>query len=163
MRKIYLITLIILMGNCLLLRAGNPQTDKNYRSDSRSENVLQNRSKSGSIIQYRQPPNTNLYPLSTVYSDNFDGANDTTALKARGYLVYYRGGGAQGTSPTWFQGDNTTRFNSYNGPADGYVASDYNTVTGANNVDNWLILPSLAVDSGDVISFSMRAFSSKVS
>ena len=36
-----------------------------------------------------------------VYTDNFDGANDTTSLKVRGYKVWYRGTGPQAFD-TWF-------------------------------------------------------------
>ena len=45
---------------------------------------------------------------STVtYLDDFNGVNDTTGLKARGYKVWYRGGGPQGLGATWFQGNAT--------------------------------------------------------
>jgi len=78
-----------------------------------------------------------------VYTDDFDGVNDTTALKARGYKPYYRGTGAQGLTATWYQGS-TVVFNAFNGPATGYVAANYNVVTGTNNIDSWLVLPRLA-------------------
>ncbi|MFQ3598504.1 MAG: hypothetical protein SNJ66_09180, partial [Chloroherpetonaceae bacterium] len=50
------------------------------------------------------------------YTDNFDGANDTTSLKNRGYKVYYRGTGPQGIAPIWFQG-NPAVFAAFNGPS----------------------------------------------
>ncbi|MCB0726339.1 MAG: choice-of-anchor J domain-containing protein [Ignavibacteriae bacterium] len=90
------------------------------------------------------------------YTDNFDGANDTTSLKARGYLVYYRGGGVQGLTATWYQGS-TAVFNAFNGPATGYVAANYNVVTGSNNIDSWMVLPKNNVASGDSLVFYARS------
>jgi len=92
-----------------------------------------------------------------IYVDNMDGANDTTGLRDRGYLLYYRGTGPQGTT-FWFQG-NSTVFPAYNGPVTGYVAANFNAVTGANNIDNWLVLPAIpgGVRQGDSLYFYSRA------
>lgn len=96
--------------------------------------------------------------LAEKYVDNFDGANDTTALKTRGYTL--RRGPAHGPigSTYWFQG-NSTVFPAYNGPATGYVAANFNATTGANTIDLWLILPpiSLGVGAGDTISLWTRS------
>ena len=86
------------------------------------------------------------------YTDNFDNTNDTTSLKNRGYKVYYRGGGTQGITATWFQGGNGG-FSSYNGPANGFVAANYQVVSGTNNIDSWLVLPKKSVTAGDSIVF----------
>jgi hypothetical protein len=91
-----------------------------------------------------------------IYSDNFDGANDTTALKARGYKVYYRGAGPQGIAAVWFQG-NPAVFVAYNGPSNGYVGSNYETVTGANDIDNWLVLPAQNILTDDSLYFYQRS------
>ena len=77
-------------------------------------------------------------------------------MHARGYKTYYRGGGPPGISPTWFQG-NPSLFKAYSGPWDGYLASNFNTVIDANPIDNWLVLPSLIIDSADVISFYSKS------
>ena len=90
------------------------------------------------------------------YTDNFDGANDTTALKNRGYKVYYRGTGPQGTAAIWFQG-NPSVFTAFNGPDNGYVGSNFNSVTGANTIDNWLVLPALDIQTGDSLVFWSRS------
>ena len=90
------------------------------------------------------------------YTDNFDGANDTTSLKNRGYKVYYRGTGPQGIAPIWFQG-NPFAFTAFNGPDNGYVASNFQTVTGANTIDNWLVLPALDIQTGDSLIFWSRS------
>lgn len=84
-------------------------------------------------------PIPSVTPQTAIYTDNFDGANDTTSLKARGYKVYRRGG-PPGTAAIWFQG-NPTVFSAFNGPSSGYVASNFQTTSGANPIDNWLVLP----------------------
>lgn len=91
-----------------------------------------------------------------IYVDSLNGANDTTALKARGYKVYYRGSGPQGTTAVWFQG-NRTVFIAYNGPDSGYVAANYNVVTGTNTIDSWLVLPARNIAIGDTIKFFERS------
>jgi hypothetical protein len=91
------------------------------------------------------------------YADDFNGTNDTNALKARGYLIYYRSSGPQGTSAIWFQGK-PSYFPSYNGPANGYVAADFNSVTVQNNIDNWLVLPRIT---GGILLNDMLYFFSK--
>ena len=94
--------------------------------------------------------------FTPYYTDNFDLANDITGLTSRGYLVYYRGAGPQGIAPIWFQGNNTV-FNAFNGADTSYVGSNFNSVTGANDIDNWLVLPALNVLAGDEISFRCRS------
>ena len=91
-----------------------------------------------------------------IFQDNFNSANDTTALKARGYKVWYRGGGPQGVTATWFQGNDVV-FPAYEGPTTGYVAANYNIVTGTNNIDSWLVTPRMGVGTGDTISFWSRS------
>lgn len=83
----------------------------------------------------------NSFSGTPYYTDNFDGSNDTTSLKARGYKVYYRGTGTQGAA-TWFQGSESY-FPAFNGPVTGYVAAHYSTATNTNNIDNWLVLPKI--------------------
>ncbi|MBN1633835.1 MAG: choice-of-anchor J domain-containing protein [Ignavibacteria bacterium] len=104
-----------------------------------------------------QNSNTIYTDGTPVYTDNFDGANDTTALKSRGYKPYYRGNGPQGSTATWFQG-NASVFPAFNGPTSGYVAANYNVVTGANNIDSWLVLPRIAggILAGDSLYFYSR-------
>ena len=93
---------------------------------------------------------------AVTYLDDFNGVNDTVGLKARGYKVWYRGGGPQGLAATWFQG-NSTVFSAYEGPATGYVAANYQVVNGTNNIDSWLVTPRINVGSGDTIAFWSRS------
>ena len=93
-----------------------------------------------------------------LYTDDFDGANDTVALKSRGYLVLYRGTGPQGSYPIWFQGQ-STEFPSFNGPPGGYVAANDHSVTMRNNIDNWLVFPRVqgGINNGDSLYFYERS------
>ncbi len=95
-------------------------------------------------------------PSILLYSDSFNGANDTTSLKSRGYKVYYRGTGPQGLTAAWFQGSSIV-FPALNGPTTGYVAANFNAVTSQNNIDNWLVLPSKSTVVGDSLYFYSRS------
>ena len=91
-----------------------------------------------------------------VYTDNFDGANDTTALRTRGYLIY------QNSTPRgstfWFQG-NETVFPAYNGPTTGYVGANFNATTGVGQIDVWMVTPKVTgggIQAGDSLYFYSR-------
>ena len=92
---------------------------------------------------------------TVIYVDSLNGNNDTTALKSRGYFVWYRGSGPQGLTATWFQGG--VNWNSFNGPPTGYVHANYNVVTGTNNIDSWMISPALDIMAGDSLMFWERS------
>lgn len=100
----------------------------------------------------------NFTPNSIIYTDDFDGANDTTSLKLRGYKVWYRGTGPQGATATWYQGQDVV-FSAFNGPTTGYVAANYNVVTNVNLIDSWLVLPRVAggLNQGDSLYFYQRS------
>lgn len=86
------------------------------------------------------------------FNDDFSLANDTIGLQARGYLTYNRSAGGPGLAPYWFQGSATFQA-AFNGADSSFVQSNFQSVTGANNIDNWLVLPALNVNVGDAISF----------
>ncbi|HRH61865.1 MAG TPA: choice-of-anchor J domain-containing protein [Bacteroidia bacterium] len=90
------------------------------------------------------------------YHDDFSGANDTTGLQARGYLTYFRGAGGPGAAPHWFQGNPNFSL-AFNGNDSDFVMSNYQSVGGANDIDNWLVLPALNVTAGDGISFYSKS------
>lgn len=126
------------------------------KNSSKSNSPLQ------SVNRISKESKTPVAPMVTVnsdaaviYSDDFDGLNDTTSLKSRGYKVWYRGGGAQ-ASATWFQGNNLV-FNAYNGPTTGYVGANYQVVSGTNNIQSWLVLPKLNVGINDSLYFYSRS------
>jgi hypothetical protein len=91
------------------------------------------------------------------FSDDMNGVNDTAGLRSRGFIPK-RGplSGPAGTTPNWFQGNNTV-FNAYEGPTTGYVAANYNNVTGDNTIDLWLISPVVNGVINDTISFYERS------
>ncbi|MBP6640246.1 MAG: choice-of-anchor J domain-containing protein [Bacteroidia bacterium] len=60
-----------------------------------------------------------------------------------------------GTVPGWFQG-NVTVFTAYNAPDTSYIGANYNNVSGANTISNWLFTPTRTFQNGDVISFWSR-------
>lgn len=91
------------------------------------------------------------------FVDSLNGTNDTIALRNRGWKPK-RGplSGPAGTSPNWFQG-NSTVFNAFEGPPTGYVAANFNNVTGSNTIDLWLISPNVNGNAGDTLSFYSRS------
>ncbi len=91
-----------------------------------------------------------------IYTDNFDGNNDTTALRSRGYLIYQMST-PRGTT-FWFQG-NATVFNAYNGPTTGYVGANFNATTGVGQIDVWMVTPKIAggLLAGDSLYFWSRS------
>lgn len=92
-----------------------------------------------------------------VYVDSLNGANDTTALKSRGYLLYWRGTGDRGLT-FWFQG-NSSVFPAFDGPPNGYLGANFNSVQGNNTIDDWLVLPKLpgGIKAGDSLYFYSRS------
>jgi hypothetical protein len=93
---------------------------------------------------------------AAIYLDNMNGANDTSALKSRGYKVYNRGTSPQGVTATWFQG-NPALFNAYEGPTTGYVACNFRIASYLSTIDSWLVTPKMSVFTGDTLSFYSRS------
>ena len=114
-----------------------------------------NGSRTNSIEVGSKTNPTPVYDNSVIkYQDDMDGANDTTALKSRGYHIFRAN--PIGSTAAWFQGNDAV-FPAFNGPTTGYTAANYNAVTGANNIDTWLILPKVNTNAGDSLSFVSRA------
>jgi len=140
-------TISVTVSTFNLTGVGNPDERKQYRTDPSLHN------QTGIIPQFIMTDG------NPQYTDNFDGANDTNALKTRGYKVYYRGTGPQGFDPTWFSPINPPPFNALNGPNVGYVAANYAVVTNTNNIDSWLVLPRIpgGIVAADTLYFSSRS------
>jgi len=155
--RLLIITLIMFFGVILGFSSLNDNPKKN-KIQSPGRNIVKKKIdiKNSALFQIDNSGGGYQTFGTPYYTDNFDGANDTTSLKSRGYLVYYRGTGAQGISATWFQGS-TLLFNSYNGPSTGYVAANFQVVNGINNIDNWLVLPKKSVSANDSIVFFSRS------
>lgn len=58
-----------------------------------------------------------------------------------------------GTS--WYQGS-TEVFDAYEGPADSYIAANYNSVEDYGPISTWLILPTGTYHNGDTLTFFTR-------
>ncbi|ESU21103.1 hypothetical protein FEDK69T_26580 [Flavobacterium enshiense DK69] len=89
---------------------------------------------------------------------NFD---DMTALPGLGWSSINQSS-TVGTVPNWFQGTPLAAagpFNSYAGNANSYAACNFNSVTGAGTISNWLITPVISLVNGDVITFYTRTIS----
>ncbi len=158
------ITLLVTLAGCLSLQAFSqvandvdPSTLSRNGQIAKAGNSAMTFTNPSSGVQINNYVNKGGTPSAAVaYVDDFSQPSDTNGLKARGYLPYYRGTGAMGTSAAWFQG-NTANWTDFNNGSDEYVSSNYNSVTGLNDIDNWLVLPALDVASGDVISFYSRS------
>lgn len=135
-----------------------------FHNDTGSDNPTDSRRNESSLPSYmletlpvsEESDSINSLPNILLYSDSFNGANDTNALKARNYKVYYRGTGPQGLTATWFQGSSIV-FPALNGPNTGYVAANFNAVTSSNIIDNWLVLPAFSTVIGDSLYFYSRS------
>lgn len=94
----------------------------------------------------------------TLSSENFDALGSPIVLPS-GWSI------SNLSSPigtaTWFRG-NPTNFVANNGPTDGYIAVNYNSVAGAATINNWLFTPSVTVQNGDEVSFFTRTSSTGV-
>jgi hypothetical protein len=95
---------------------------------------------------------TNLMNSQTLLQENFDALGSPIALPTGWTMLNLSS--PIGTS-TWFRGTSTT-FPSYSGPADGYIAVNYNSGAGTSYLSNWLMTPPVNVQNGDEISFYTR-------
>lgn len=82
-----------------------------------------------------------------------EGFDDVTTLTAAGWAQQNLSTPV-GTNPNWGQGG--TPFNANSGAATAYIAANFNSVTGANTISNWLFTPERTLSNGDVITFYTR-------
>jgi hypothetical protein len=87
----------------------------------------------------------------TVLSEGFD---NVSTLPASGWVQVNNSTAPTGTG--YFQG-NGGIFPAFSGAADSYVAANFlGTGSAAGSVSNWLILPTLTLDSSSILSFMVR-------
>ena len=112
-----------------------------------------NLTRPGTLESFRNTPINQTTTEDVIFMDDFNGDNSIAGLTARGWVVLNEDGG--GTSDAWFQPDGTV-FPAYEGPASGFVASNFQ---GANGflIDHWLISPEINVNIGDTLSFWHRS------
>lgn len=88
----------------------------------------------------------------TLLQENFDALGSPIALPTGWEMSNLSS--PIGTA-TWFRG-NTASFSSYNGPADGYIAVNFQSGSGTSTLNNWLLSPPVTVQNGDEVSFYTR-------
>lgn len=82
-----------------------------------------------------------------------EGFNDVAALPAEGW-VFINNSSPPG-STGWFQG-HPGFFPAAAGPADSYVAANFNNAAFGGTISNWLLTPELLLVNGESLSFSLR-------
>lgn len=96
-----------------------------------------------------------LFLAGNVFSQAInEGFDDVTTLTASGWAQQNLSTPI-GTIPDWFQGSDAV-FTPNSGPANSYIAVNYNSVAGANTISNWLFAPNRLFSNGDVITFFTR-------
>ena len=88
----------------------------------------------------------------TLLEENFDALGSPITLPS-GWTMTNQSSPV-GTSQ-WFRG-NTSSFNSFNGPADGYIAVNFQGGTGVATLSSWLMAPPVTVQNGDEVTFYTR-------
>lgn len=141
MKKITLI-LMLVIGICGQSSAQQPGKN-GAKSGSKSMT---------SVLRKHSLPTT----TAVIFSDDCDSANTLSDLLNRGYDIYNQGTGGPGVADPFFQGNGAV-FVAYNGPDSGYIAGNYQVVTGTNNIDSWLVLPPQNLAAGDSLAFFERA------
>lgn len=114
------------------------------------------------IVPAVTPPSATIC-VGTVQSLSLTNTLGNTDLISEGFNVVSplpAGWFAQNNSTPvgttgWFQG-NTAVFPAQSGPATSYIGANFNNVTGANTISNWLLTPAVAIKNGDIFSFWTR-------
>lgn len=79
--------------------------------------------------------------------------NDITTLPGSGWVEINNS--TTGGTTGWFQG-NAAVFPSQAGAPDSYIAANFNNAGFGGNISNWLLLPTLTLNNGDILSFYTR-------
>lgn len=93
--------------------------------------------------------------FAQAFTESF---NDITTLAGSGW-VYTNNSSPIGLMANWFQGTSIVGggpFDSYAGPANAYIAANYNFTSGNNTIDGWLMCPTRTLRNGDVLTFYTR-------
>lgn len=82
-----------------------------------------------------------------------EGFNDISTLPASGWVLF--NDSTPPGSTDWFQG-NPAIFTAAAGPADSYIAANFNNAAFGGAVSNWLMTPELALLNGESLNFALR-------
>ncbi len=85
-----------------------------------------------------------------LFSESF---NDITTLSANGW-VFVNNSSPPG-STSWFQGDPAI-VAAASGPANSYIAANFNNAAFGGAASNWLLTPELALFNGESLNFALR-------
>lgn len=88
-----------------------------------------------------------------------EGFNDITTLAGAGWVQ--QNNSTTIGSTAWFQGNPVAAggpFDAFNGATNAYIAVNFNSTTGANDISNWLVTPNRTIKNGDVIQFYTRTY-----
>lgn len=88
----------------------------------------------------------------TILQENFDALGAPITLPTGWSMLNLSN--PIGTA-SWFMG-NTGSFTAYSGPADGYIAVNYQSGAGLSYLSSWLMTPVVTVQNGDEVSFYTR-------
>ncbi len=83
----------------------------------------------------------------------FEGFNDVRTLPISGWVLINNSSPPGSTG--WFQGD-PTAFPAAAGPAESYIAANFNNAAYGGQVSNWLLTPEVALYNGESLNFSLR-------
>ena len=82
-----------------------------------------------------------------------EGFDNIATLPASGWVLQNNSSPPGATA--WFQG-NPALFPAPSGPANSYIAANFNNAAFGGTVSNWLITPELALNNGEAMNFSLR-------
>jgi hypothetical protein len=84
-----------------------------------------------------------------------EGFNNVATLPGSGWILT-NASTPLGTTPGWFQGDQTI-FTSQAGAPEAYIAANYNNAAAGGTLNNWLISPTFSTELRGNVSFWVRA------
>ena len=84
-----------------------------------------------------------------------EGFNNVATLAGSGWILA-NASAPLGTTPGWYQGDQTI-FTSQAGAPQAYLAANYNNAAAGGTLANWLISPTFSTQDAGAVSFYVRA------
>ena len=84
-----------------------------------------------------------------------EGFNNVATLAGSGWILS-NASAPLGTTPGWYQGDQTI-FTSQAGAPQAYLAANYNNAAAGGTLANWLISPTFSTQDAGAVSFYVRA------
>lgn len=89
-----------------------------------------------------------------IFTDNFNATWNNTTL---GWVIITNSQPVGTTSV--FQGNGAATFPAFNGGVNDYIGMNFNNTTGANDINTWLITPTMNLSNGTILEFATRTSS----